>query len=138
LIDSKDDDRKALTISDAAFVGDRLIEQEAGGELPYYDNYHWQELPHAAQIAAKMLGYNNKIWDKEKLPDILRGLKWSDLSLTQRAAALEIGWDRQARLGWHQRRWVRRHSWRNTSKPYLDRSGRRTENGVYGIVLWLS
>jgi Na+-driven multidrug efflux pump len=90
LIDSADDHIK----TDSTSAGDALLEDEDGGDVPYYDNYDWSELPRAAQTAAKTLGYNKNMWNKGTEPERLLALRWDGLTLTQKAAALELGWDK--------------------------------------------
>lgn len=60
-----------------------------------YDKYDWDELPQDVQEAAKVLGFNKKLWDNDKTPDECDE-DWKDLTSEQQAAATKLGYDQQA------------------------------------------
>ena len=51
----------------------------------------WDELPADVQEAATKLGYNKKLWDKDKTPEICDKY-WKDLTAEQQAAAEILGY----------------------------------------------
>lgn len=57
-----------------------------------YDDYDWDELPADIQEAAKVLGYNKKMWDDDDEPDECDEY-WKDLSKEQQDAAVKLGYD---------------------------------------------
>jgi hypothetical protein len=57
-----------------------------------YDGYDWDELPQDVQEAAKVLGFNAKLWDDDKMPDECDEY-WKDLTPEQQSAAAKLGYD---------------------------------------------
>jgi len=57
-----------------------------------YEDYDWDELPEDARKAAETLGYNKKMWDKDKKP-ASEEKDWEDLTPTEQAAAQVLGYD---------------------------------------------
>lgn len=59
-----------------------------------YDDYDWKELPPEAQEAAKVLGYNKKIWNNDgKVP--CEDNDWEELTQEQQDAAAVLGYDQK-------------------------------------------
>jgi hypothetical protein len=55
--------------------------------------YDWDDLPEEAMQAAKVLGYNKRLWDDDEDTDI--GDKdWDDLNAVEKAAAETLGYTR--------------------------------------------
>ena len=59
-----------------------------------YDDYDWDELPKEVQDAATVLGYNQKMWDKNKDPDT-EDLDWDELTPMQQEAAKVLGYNQK-------------------------------------------
>ena len=59
-----------------------------------YEDYDWNELPKEVQEAAKELGYDKKMWDKDKEPDTA-DLDWDELTPEQQKAAEILGFDQK-------------------------------------------
>ena len=59
-----------------------------------YEDYDWDELPKEVQDAAKTIGYNKKLWDKNK-PAATDDYDWSELSPAQQEAAKVLGYTEQ-------------------------------------------
>ena len=57
-----------------------------------YDDYDWDELPEDIQDAAKVLGYDKKMWNKDKEPKE-SDKDWEELSSEQQEAASKLGYD---------------------------------------------
>ena len=55
-----------------------------------YEDYDWEELPAAAQAAAKTLGYTEKLWDKDGKP-ACEDKDWEELTAAEQAAAKTLG-----------------------------------------------
>jgi hypothetical protein len=62
-------------------------------KLPKYEYFSWDELPNEAREAAEVLGYTQHIWDKNRTPEIIKGLEWDQLSEEQKQAASVLGYD---------------------------------------------
>mmetsp|Transcript_4583 Transcript_4583/g.6758 ORF Transcript_4583/g.6758 Transcript_4583/m.6758 type:complete len:86 (-) Transcript_4583:315-572(-) len=60
---------------------------------PKYEEYDWDELPAEAKEAAGKLGYNKKIWDKDKTPEGIKDKDWSDLTEEEKASAVVLGYN---------------------------------------------
>lgn len=57
-----------------------------------YEDYDWDELPAEVQAAAKVLGYDQKKWDKGvEVP--CEDKDWEELSPAEQAAATTLGYD---------------------------------------------
>ena len=56
-----------------------------------YEDEDWDELPAEVREAAAKLGYNKKLWDKDKTPEIC-DKSWKDLTAEQQAAAEILGY----------------------------------------------
>jgi len=56
-----------------------------------YDDYDWAELPEDIQEAFMVLGYNGKLWDKDKAPPT-DDLDWDELTKEQQEAAKKVGY----------------------------------------------
>lgn len=61
----------------------------AAGE---YDDYDWNELPDDVKEAAKVLGYDKKIWDGDGKPPT-DDKDWDELTKEQQEAAIVLGYD---------------------------------------------
>ena len=60
-----------------------------------YDDCDWNELPEDVQKAAEALGYNKKMWDKDKEPAICDAY-FKDLSPEQQEHAKKLGYDQKS------------------------------------------
>lgn len=60
-----------------------------------YDDYDWKELPAEVQKAAETLGYNKKMWDKDKSPDS-EDKDWDELTAAEQEAAKVLGYDQKS------------------------------------------
>eukprot|EP00579_Thalassiosira_antarctica_P005086 CAMPEP_0201882402 /NCGR_PEP_ID=MMETSP0902-20130614/13798_1 /ASSEMBLY_ACC=CAM_ASM_000551 /TAXON_ID=420261 /ORGANISM="Thalassiosira antarctica, Strain CCMP982" /LENGTH=68 /DNA_ID=CAMNT_0048410907 /DNA_START=5 /DNA_END=211 /DNA_ORIENTATION=+ len=60
-----------------------------------YDDLDWKELPKDVQAAATKLGYNKKMWDKDKEPECCDE-DWEDLNEEQRQAAGVLGYTKES------------------------------------------
>ena len=56
-----------------------------------YDDFDWVELPNTVQAAAKVLGYNEKMWDNDKAPPT-EDKDWEELTEAEKAAATKLGY----------------------------------------------
>jgi len=66
----------------------------SGAAAGKYDDYDWNELPEDAKKAAKTLGYDKKMWDKdEKAPS--DGKDWAELTPEEQEAAKVLGFDEE-------------------------------------------
>eukprot|EP00542_Grammatophora_oceanica_P020026 CAMPEP_0194026990 /NCGR_PEP_ID=MMETSP0009_2-20130614/1231_1 /TAXON_ID=210454 /ORGANISM="Grammatophora oceanica, Strain CCMP 410" /LENGTH=67 /DNA_ID=CAMNT_0038665909 /DNA_START=85 /DNA_END=288 /DNA_ORIENTATION=+ len=59
-----------------------------------YDDYDWDELPKEVQAAATTLGYNKKMWDKDKDPES-SDKDWEELTSAEQSAAVVLGYDQK-------------------------------------------
>ena len=59
-----------------------------------YDDYDWEDLPEAAQKAAAVLGYTQKIWDKDQTTDC-EDKDWDELTPEEQAAAKVLGYSQK-------------------------------------------
>lgn len=59
-----------------------------------YDDYDWKELPEEVKAAAKVLGYNKKMWNKDEEPAVSDEY-WDDLTPEQQQAAATIGYTKE-------------------------------------------
>ncbi|CAJ1966835.1 unnamed protein product [Cylindrotheca closterium] len=60
-------------------------------KMTKYEDYDWEELPADIQEAAKLLGYNQELWDNDDEPDECDEW-WKDLSSAQQDAATKLGY----------------------------------------------
>jgi hypothetical protein len=60
-----------------------------------YDDSDWDELPADIKAAAEVLGYNKKLWDRDKTPSKCDE-SWKDLSTEMQEAAKKLGFDQVA------------------------------------------
>ena len=60
--------------------------------LDHYEDYDWTELPQWVRKNAKGIGYNRKIWNKDKEPKSF-DLDWEDLDGAQKKAAKRLGYN---------------------------------------------
>jgi hypothetical protein len=56
-----------------------------------YAEYDWADLPGNVKQAAKVLGYNEELWDDDEDTPISKK-SWGELTTEQKAAAAEIGY----------------------------------------------
>ena len=59
----------------------------------YYD-YDWDKLPAEAQKAAEFLGYDKKMWDKDKEPAVCEKY-WEKLTPGEKNAAALLGYTQE-------------------------------------------
>ena len=57
-----------------------------------WDDYDWEELPEEQLKAAMLLGWNKKLWNKDKESEISEEYDWEDLDDAQKAAAKSLGY----------------------------------------------
>ena len=60
-----------------------------------YEDYDWKELPDDAKDAAKVLGYNKKMWNNNREPECCDEY-WDDLTNEQQEAATVLGYDKKS------------------------------------------
>jgi hypothetical protein len=60
-----------------------------------YDDDDWEELPSEIQEAAKLLGYTEELWDKDREPAEC-DKSWKKLTTAQQEAATKLGYDQKA------------------------------------------
>eukprot|EP00429_Kryptoperidinium_foliaceum_P010257 CAMPEP_0176003382 /NCGR_PEP_ID=MMETSP0120_2-20121206/1144_1 /TAXON_ID=160619 /ORGANISM="Kryptoperidinium foliaceum, Strain CCMP 1326" /LENGTH=74 /DNA_ID=CAMNT_0017336021 /DNA_START=57 /DNA_END=281 /DNA_ORIENTATION=- len=59
-----------------------------------YDDYDWKELPDNIKAAAEKLGYNKKLWDKDREPKEC-DVYWKELTPEQQEAAKLLGYNQE-------------------------------------------
>mmetsp|Transcript_9195 Transcript_9195/g.19801 ORF Transcript_9195/g.19801 Transcript_9195/m.19801 type:complete len:1228 (+) Transcript_9195:94-3777(+) len=55
----------------------------------------WKHLPRGAKKAARRLGYNARLWDRDIVPKMLEEKSWKDLSKKQQESAEFLGYDQE-------------------------------------------
>ena len=60
-----------------------------------YDDHDWSELPDDAKAAAKVLGFNKKMWNGDREPASCDE-NWTDLTKEQQEAAAVLGYDEKS------------------------------------------
>ena len=64
----------------------------SSGELSSVDDYDWCELPSEKLLAAKVLGYNERLWESGEEPRSSEK-DWNELSVDERRAAMTLGYN---------------------------------------------
>eukprot|EP00980_Cylindrotheca_fusiformis_P016392 scaffold4887_cov118-Cylindrotheca_fusiformis.AAC.2 len=57
-----------------------------------YEEYYWRELPETVKKAAELLGYTEKLWNRDKDPKRCRR-SWAKLSSEEQSAAMALGYN---------------------------------------------
>ena len=70
-------------------------DEDWGDDDDVWNNYSWAELNDAQRYAAKVLGYNQILWDIGAQTTTSE-LDWNDMTAEQEDAAMLLGWDEES------------------------------------------